>query len=100
MVDIHNTYRLHTDSFLWLTENGKKLHFSNPAAYHDIYNAKVRWDKDEQLYRSFGEDHSSFGFLTYDEAKQRKDVMQPLFSRRAIITTQSLVWQNASLHSL
>ena len=46
------------------------------------------------MYRSFGEDNSSFGFLTYDEAKQRKDVMQPLFARRAIIQMQGLVWEN------
>jgi hypothetical protein len=46
------------------------------------------------MYQSFGEDHSSFGFLTYGEAKQRKDVLQPLFSRRAIVNMQSLVRQN------
>ncbi|KAK9343599.1 cytochrome P450 [Lipomyces starkeyi] len=68
-----------------------ELHFSNPAAYNDIYNSSARWDKEESLYCCFGEDRSSFGFLTYDEAKQRKDVLQPLFSRRAIINMQGLI---------
>ncbi|KAK9234108.1 cytochrome P450 [Lipomyces kononenkoae] len=73
-----------------------ELHFSHPAAYNDIYNSAARWDKEESLYRCFGEDRSSFGFLTYIEAKQRKDVLQPLFSRRAIVKIQSLIREKAS----
>jgi len=46
------------------------------------------------LYESFGEDHTSFGFLTYGEAKQRKDVLQPMFSRRTILGMQGLIRQN------
>ncbi|KAF3032345.1 hypothetical protein E8E12_001817 [Didymella heteroderae] len=46
-----------------------ELHFASPKAYHDIYNNKNRWDKEARLYKSFGEDRSSFGFLTYTEAK-------------------------------
>jgi hypothetical protein len=76
-----------------------QLHFADPSAYNDIYNPGARWDKDKTMYRSFGEDHSSFGFLTYAEAKQRKDVLQPFFSRRAIINMQSLVRQNVGLNS-
>ncbi|KIN06778.1 hypothetical protein OIDMADRAFT_99334 [Oidiodendron maius Zn] len=68
-----------------------ELHFSDPAAYHEIYNNSNRWDKEAGLYRSFGEDRSSFGFLTYAESKQRKDIMAPLFSRRAIFELQDLV---------
>ena len=71
----------------------EKLHFSDPSAFHDIYNASAKWDKEDQLYASFGEDHSSFGFRTYEQAKQRKDVMQSLFSSRAIVNMQSLVWE-------
>ncbi|KAH8595382.1 putative P450 monooxygenase [Bisporella sp. PMI_857] len=71
-----------------------ELHFSSPAAYHEIYNNSNRWDKEAGLYRSFGEDRSSFGFLTYAESKQRKDIMAPLFSRRAIFELQDLVQSN------
>jgi hypothetical protein len=46
------------------------------------------------LYEGFGEDHSSFGLITYGEAKQRKDVLQPMFSRRAIISVQGIVRKN------
>lgn len=51
----------------------------------------MRWDKEAKLYESFGEDRSSFGLVRYQDAKQRKDVLQPLFSRRAILGMQSLV---------
>lgn len=70
------------------------MHFSNPSAFTDIYNNSNRWDKEGKLYRCFGEDRSSFGYLTYREAKQRKDVMAPLFSKRATIDLQDLVHKN------
>ncbi|KFY18588.1 hypothetical protein V493_08493 [Pseudogymnoascus sp. VKM F-4281 (FW-2241)] len=68
-----------------------ELHFASPAAYHDIYNSSARWDKERMLYEGFGEDHSSFGMLTYAESRPRKEVLLPLFSRRAILTMQDLV---------
>jgi len=74
--------------------NDVQLHFARPSAYHEIYNNSARWDKEATLYRSFGEDRSSFGYLTYREAKERKDILQPLFSRRAIVNMQGLIQQN------
>ena len=71
-----------------------ELHFSDPQAYFEIYNNLNRWDKEENLYHAFGEDRTSFGYLTYTESKQRKDVLQPLFSHRAIINMQSLIASN------
>ncbi|KAH8810843.1 putative P450 monooxygenase [Xylogone sp. PMI_703] len=71
-----------------------ELHFAKPSAYHEIYNSSLRWNKERLLYESFGEDHSSFGLLTYVEAKQRKDVLQPMFSRRAILNIQGLIRKN------
>jgi hypothetical protein len=73
-----------------------KLHFKNLKAYDDIYNNSNRWDKDPALYRCFGEDHSSFGYLTYAESKERKDVLNPLFSYRAICNLQDLVESKVS----
>jgi cytochrome P450 len=67
-----------------------QLHFANPQAYHDIYNSKNRWDKEARLYKSFNEDRSSFGFLTYAEAKTRKDVLSRSFSPSAIESAEAL----------
>jgi len=68
-----------------------ELHFANPAAYHAIYNTKNRWDKEARLYQSFNGDLSSFGFLTYADAKNRKDVMNRSFSQAAIESAESLI---------
>jgi hypothetical protein len=57
----------------------------------EIYNALNKWDKEKSLYHSFGEDRSSFGFLTYNEAKERKDVLSRLFSKKAVADAQGLV---------
>ncbi|KAL1612220.1 hypothetical protein SLS60_000444 [Paraconiothyrium brasiliense] len=71
--------------------NDWQLHFADPKAYHDIYNNRNRWDKESRLYKSFNEDRSSFGFLTYAEAKNRKDVLGRSFSQKAIEGAESLV---------
>ncbi|KAF2456731.1 cytochrome P450 monooxygenase-like protein [Lineolata rhizophorae] len=68
-----------------------ELHFANPQAYLDIYNAKNRWNKEPKLYHCFNEDRSSFGFLTYREAKERKDILNKTFSPKAIEQVQGLV---------
>jgi cytochrome P450 len=74
-----------------------ELHFANPKAYHDIYASALRWDKEKVLYHSMGVDSTSFGYLKYPQAKQRKDVLQPLFSRRAVSNIQGLVKQKLAL---
>lgn len=43
------------------------------------------------MYKSFGEDESSFGYLSVKEAKPRKDTLAPLFSRRETIKMQFVV---------
>jgi hypothetical protein len=69
----------------------QQIHFSSPSAYLEIYNSYNKWDKEKSLYHSFGEDRSSFGFLTYNEAKERRDVLSKLFSKKAIADVQELV---------
>ncbi|KAK4504846.1 hypothetical protein PRZ48_002809 [Zasmidium cellare] len=68
-----------------------ELHFSNPSVYNDLYSPTHRWDKDGALYRVFNQDESSFGYLTYREAKARKDILAPLFSHRATCEMQGIV---------
>ncbi|KAI0791423.1 cytochrome P450 [Abortiporus biennis] len=74
-----------------------ELHFANPTAYDDIYNMNNRWTKEKHLYNAFGEpgtSTSSFTTREFTAAKKRKDILTPLFSRRAIIDLQSLVQEN------
>lgn len=72
------------------------MHFSQPEAYNDIYNNGNRWDKEESLYTSFGLDRSSFGFLTYAFAKERQDILAPLFSKREIGKLQGVIQTNVT----
>ena len=76
-----------------------QLHFGKPSAFHDIYNASKRWDKDKGLYRTPGVQSGSFVFLKYHEAKERRETLQPMFSKRAIQNIESLVWSNVSIDS-
>ncbi|KAK7510590.1 cytochrome P450 monooxygenase-like protein [Phyllosticta citriasiana] len=68
-----------------------QLHFCEPSAYHDIYNSRNRWDKDPFLYRSFTQDESSFGYLDYRTAKQRRDILGMSFSPSAVSQCEELL---------
>ncbi|KAL2836751.1 cytochrome P450 [Aspergillus pseudodeflectus] len=67
------------------------LRFFSPAAYLDIFNPKNRWDKENSLYHSMGEDRSSFGYLTYPEAKERKDILSRRFSKKAVRESEKII---------
>jgi cytochrome P450 len=69
----------------------RQLHFARPQAYHDIHNHKNRWEKEKSLYHSFGEDRSSFGFLNFKEARERRDVVSRMFSPKAVERASGLV---------
>ncbi|KAF2084174.1 cytochrome P450 monooxygenase-like protein [Saccharata proteae CBS 121410] len=87
----HELEKLHEQYGPVMRVGPNELHFADPQAYQDIYNNKNRWDKEERLYHSFNEDRSSFGFLTYREAKERKDVLNRSFSPKAIEQCEELI---------
>ncbi|KAI9431914.1 putative P450 monooxygenase [Lactarius indigo] len=90
-VELHRQY----GDIVRLTPN--ELHFSNPAAYNDIYNHKNKWDKDHLLYDAFDQSTSSFGSIHYSDAKQRRDVISPFFSRTSILQMQDLVQERVNV---
>jgi hypothetical protein len=67
-----------------------KIHFSDPRAFDDIY-ANTKFTKEPHFYRAFNDSQSTFGFVDVKEAKKRKDIMRPLFSRRAIIKLEGVI---------
>ena len=73
-----------------------ELHFGNPSSFHEIYSVSKRWDKDDGLYSVPGFKSGSFVFRKYSQAKERRDVLLPMFSRKAIQNIEGLVWQNAT----
>ncbi|KAI9459892.1 putative P450 monooxygenase [Lactarius psammicola] len=74
-----------------------ELHFSNPAAYNDIYNNRNKWDKDHALYRAWDMDTSTFGYVHYSDAKQRRDILAPFFSRTSILQMQDLIKERVNV---
>lgn len=50
------------------------------------------------LYRSFGLDDSSFGYIDSQEAKIRREILHPLFSRRSIIELEPFMQLKVLLH--
>ena len=51
------------------------------------------------MYRAFGEAKMMLNLYDFRESKKRKDVLQPLFSRKAVVEMQYLVKQNVCLVS-
>ncbi len=75
-----------------------ELHFASPAAFNDIYSAASQWDKSPAQYQSFGSAKPlvSVGFLSYAEAKPRRDALLSVFSRRMMLAREKEIWRNAS----
>ncbi|CBF78322.1 protein CYP677A1 [Aspergillus nidulans FGSC A4] len=88
---VHHLGELHKKYGDIIRIGPNELHFRSPAAYLEIFNPANRWDKEERLYHSFGEDRSSFGYLRYAEAKERKDILSRRFSRKAVQDAQKIV---------
>jgi hypothetical protein len=75
------------------------LHFANPHVYNEIYNAKNKWDKDTAVYRAFDMQESSACFIKYRDAKIRRDVLSPMFSRSSILKMQDLILERVKILS-
>ncbi|KAI0044375.1 putative P450 monooxygenase [Auriscalpium vulgare] len=83
-------YQLHAQYGDVIRLTPREIHFANPEAFHDIYSVNNKWEKDDHLYRAFDMGLSSLCF-PYHEAKQRREVLSPIFSRSAIVSLQSVV---------
>ncbi|KAI9435560.1 putative P450 monooxygenase [Lactarius indigo] len=90
-MELHRQY----GEIVRLTPN--ELHFSNPAAYNDIYSHRNKWDKDHLLYRAFDLDTSTVGFVHYSDAKHRRDILASFFSRTSILQMQVLIMERVNV---
>jgi hypothetical protein len=77
-----------------------ELHFGSPSLFYEIYNVSKRWDRDDGLYSVLGFKLGSFVFQKYAQAKERRDVLMPMFSKKAIRNIEGLVWQNVAHSSI
>ncbi|KAK0199458.1 cytochrome P450 [Desarmillaria ectypa] len=68
-----------------------ELHFSTPEAYLCIYSGYANVIKDPNYYWCFNVDESLFGFIDPALAKKRRDILNPLFSRRSILKLENVI---------
>lgn len=73
-----------------------ELHFSNPSVHKEIYNLRNKWDKDPHLYCATDMD-SFFGSPRYPEVKLRRGLLDPFFSKAAIVKVQHLVQERLDI---
>lgn len=62
-----------------------KLHFNDYKTYHEIYSVESRFTKDPAFYNCFNANDSTFGAIDPNDAKVRRSIMHPFFSRRAVL---------------
>ncbi|KAF9019750.1 cytochrome P450 [Hymenopellis radicata] len=74
-----------------------ELHFSSPEAFFSIYAPHTGFTKDPFFYKRFGNDDSVFGMTDVREHKQRREILNPLFSRRSILRMENLVQDKVDL---
>jgi hypothetical protein len=68
-----------------------QLSFRDPRAYGDIYSHGSRFTKEPQFYKGFGTPRSSFGLIDPKKSKERREIMLPFFSRRAIAELEDVI---------
>ncbi|KIY67663.1 cytochrome P450 [Cylindrobasidium torrendii FP15055 ss-10] len=67
------------------------LHFSKRAAYMDIYKMGTTLTKDPWFYNCFNLPESSFGFLDPRKHRERKEILNPFFHRKAILKLEHVL---------
>ncbi|KAJ3574919.1 hypothetical protein NP233_g1441 [Leucocoprinus birnbaumii] len=68
-----------------------QLHFNDPQAFSDIYGVGTKMTKPAAYYDCFNERQSSFGYSDPKTAKNRRDILLPLFSRRSILKLEWVI---------
>jgi cytochrome P450 len=74
-----------------------ELHFSSPEAFDDIYCVGSKFTKDPGLYDCFGMREGIVGAIDPVWAKNRRDVLSPLFSRRAINNLEGVIQEKVDM---
>ncbi|KAJ6520602.1 cytochrome P450 [Mycena vulgaris] len=68
-----------------------EVHFSDPDVFESIYGSHSTFVKDPTVYKAFRQDTSSFGLLDPHAAKTRREMLSPLFSRRATLKLEHVI---------
>lgn len=77
--------------------DARQLHFRNPEVYHKIYVAGSKFTKDPSFYAMFAQENAIFGIIPPAVHKVRKDLLNSLFSRRAVLGIEPLIQSKVEL---
>ncbi|THV04023.1 cytochrome P450 [Dendrothele bispora CBS 962.96] len=67
------------------------LHFNDERAYYQIYGVGSTFTKDPELYSCFAMNESSFTYTDPEAHRRRVQMINPFFSRRAIVELENVV---------
>ncbi|KAL0958873.1 hypothetical protein HGRIS_014189 [Hohenbuehelia grisea] len=68
-----------------------ELSFSDPQAYFDIFAIGSKFTKDPVYYQTFGVPRGSPGIIDPALSRNRRELLGPFFSRRAIIKLENVI---------
>ncbi|TFK73743.1 cytochrome P450 [Pluteus cervinus] len=88
---VHHLEYLHSTYGPIVRVAPNELHFGDPRAHSEIYGMNQRFAKEPVLYTSFATDESVFALFDFHEAMQRRNLIGPFFSRKAILNLENVV---------
>lgn len=94
---LHHLEHLHEKYGEVVRIGPNELHFSSPRAYATIYASGSQFTKDPSLYKCFGMDGGSFAIIDPHTSKKRREMLVPLFSRRAISKLERVVQEKVDI---
>lgn len=91
------------DDLLWHIVDTKilrigpnELHISDPEVYMDIYKQVNPFPKYEPFYLSFNSPYTLFSETDAAKHKERRRLLNPMFSRAGILKLESLIREKLS----
>jgi hypothetical protein len=72
----------------------RQLQFNDPRAFDEIYQPK--FTKEARFYHAFLVSGSSLACVDSRNAKMQKDILRPLFSKKAILKLENAMQRGAS----
>jgi cytochrome P450 len=68
-----------------------EVHLSDPENYEMIYRVGTKYWKDPGFYGAFGLDTTGFGAISNELHRVRRAVLNPCFSRKAVLELEGIV---------
>ncbi|KAK7037589.1 hypothetical protein VNI00_011081 [Paramarasmius palmivorus] len=91
---LHHLRDLHEKYGTAVRVGSNELHFTEPAAYHDIYNSPYKMSKEPVMYRDafeFGLPSNVFSVVNPKEHSEIKSLFSSYFSRKCVLKLEHVI---------